>query len=42
MSENMDNVIQFEPKKEPISDAEFDMFVKALLGPYKGSPLTLE
>jgi hypothetical protein len=42
MSDNMDNVIQFEPKKEPISDAEFEMFVNALLGPYKGSPVNVE
>jgi hypothetical protein len=42
MSENMDNVIKFEPKKEPISDEEFDMFVRALLGPYKGSPINFE
>ena len=42
MSEKVDNVIQLEPKKEPISDAEFDMFVKALLGPYKGSPINVE
>ena len=42
MSEKVDNIIQFEPRKEPISDDEFDMFVKALMGPYKGSPVNTE
>ena len=42
MSENLDNIIQFVVKKEPISDDEFDIFVKALFGPYKGSPVNTE
>ena len=42
MSEKVDNIIQFVAKKEPISDAEFDIFVKAFFGPYKGSPVNTE
>jgi hypothetical protein len=39
---NKDNVITFEPKKEPISDSEFEMFVEALTGSYNGGRINLE
>ena len=37
-----DNIIAFEPKKESISDEEFEMFVQALMGPYVGGRVNLE
>jgi hypothetical protein len=41
MSEKEDNIIDFQSKsqerqKSEISDVEFQMFLNALLGPYKG------
>jgi hypothetical protein len=39
---NEDKVIKFEPRKEPISDAEFEMFLEALMGPYYGGRINLE
>lgn len=41
MSEKEDNIIDFQSKsqerqKSEISDEEFQMFLNALLGPYKG------
>ena len=35
MPEN--NVIQFPNKENEITDEDFEVFMKALLGPYKGS-----
>jgi len=37
-----EKVIKFEPRKEPISDAEFEMFVNALMGSYNGGNINLE
>ena len=37
-----EKVIKFEPRKESISDLEFEIFMHALTGPYNGGRINLE